>query len=776
MKRKQNKVNRKILVFVGLIMGVFACFSWAERANASIAYPYLYGAENDPLYLAERDQLSTTMDVAELLERLSLFPENQWPAANADTQSNGDAGIFAQPPQETDDSGYTIGITTDETAPETDNQTASSEPEAMPETSPEASPDIAGGTEEDETDEFLRSTTVLGDDSIIVYSFEELNEALSNSNDYTTVYLGADIQMKSTGILISSTKAEVTIDGQPPGTTEKHVLSDYTSLSAASTINIRNNGFQHLTARNLILTGLNYYGPFTVYTNVSNAVITYENVQYTGPQLAFNRGGSVEIKDSDINIIAVSTTGGQEVAEANKVSLAGQVNIKHANANSVFWLAGSNTGLTVEADANVVVNGDIYFIYADSSAPIMTVEEGASLELYFKQVLTYGAHQLTSLSLQKNARFIYQQSSSIDYASVRIQSFLSVEKGAILEMQRSQGSKALIEMTASNATVNFDQPQRVKLANAQYAPIYFSGIGKLAIESNSINLWRSYQLSDQMSNMPDFIWNKNNTETLTLSSSFLATTPSSLVTNLQGGDPITDPLDATNFNLSSARVLLLGQYSLSGEASTQNVHGSTEADAALQATYEGKTWTGSASSDGSYMISFTDPFPPVESNVTVISHQNGLKARQFVAVADDSDAVLKFLNVPDELMFASTSIPPVTTIVARIDPDWTISVWDGRGAGSTWRLDVSIETPLQAYPQGTLRTLADALVFVDASSAVHPLSDIALAVHHGTTSSASQTDLSWPNDQGFLVQLKPGMGAPGETFQTQMMWQLIDAP
>ncbi len=761
MKRRQNKVRGKVFAFLGCIIGTFAFFMISESANA-LQSPY--GANNA---LVERNQfINSNIESEGVSQFYEATPSSDAPELIATPMPP----VIELPTPTQDIEIPILSATPDFTEnPETETApTVSITPSPLPTPIDSATPTDAVSIQ--------ARSTILNNNSIIVYSFDELKGVLTTTNDYTTVYLGSDIQMQSSGIQIHASKTELTIDGQPPGTTERHVLKDYASLSATAAINIRQNGLQHLTVRNLEMQGLNHYGPFVVYMNISGVTITYENVEYRGPQLAYNRAGTIEIKNSKIDIVSVSTTGGQEVAEAAKVFLEGNVAINHANSNSVFWLGSSDASLTIRAGANVIVNGDVYFIYADVGAPTVTIENGANFELYVKQVLTYGTHQLQSFSIQENARFVYRQSSSINYASIRIQSQMIVEKNATLDMQRPSGSKALIEMTSANAAVTFDQPMRIKLANAQYAPIVFSRSGTLTMNTSTINLWRSLQLEDQMQNMPDYIWNKNNTEPLTVSANFTQAVPSSLTSNLQSEDPIVDPLNTSTFNLSAARVLALGQYRLTGDATTKSVYGFTEPNADLKATYDSKNLAGLALSDGSYSIKFDDPLPEVGSRIVVLSHNNFLKARQFVQVVDNTNAVLRFANIPENLEFVKSSIPAVTTMVARVIPNWTISIWDGRGVGSTWRLDASIDHPLQAYPNGSLQTLPNALVFVDSSLNVFPLSSAALPIYYGTTTSTPQTDLVWPDNQGFLVQLRPGMGHAGETFQTQISWQLIDAP
>ena len=54
--------------------------------------------------------------------------------------------------------------------------------------------------------------TIINGTTVVVFSSAELKEALENNNGYTYIYFGSNITLTS-GILISSNKSEVIIDG-----------------------------------------------------------------------------------------------------------------------------------------------------------------------------------------------------------------------------------------------------------------------------------------------------------------------------------------------------------------------------------------------------------------------------------------------------------------------------------------------------------------------------------------------------------------------------------
>lgn len=97
---------------------------------------------------------------------------------------------------------------------------------------------------------------LLDGDYAVVYTYEELKEALSKDNGVTTVYLGSDIEMKG-GIRVSSAKANVVLDGTWEG--ERYRLTDYNSATYTDTIYIDQKGIESFTVQNIDLLGRNYY-------------------------------------------------------------------------------------------------------------------------------------------------------------------------------------------------------------------------------------------------------------------------------------------------------------------------------------------------------------------------------------------------------------------------------------------------------------------------------------------------------------------------------------
>ena len=194
---------------------------------------------------------------------------------------------------------------------------------------------------------------VIDENTVVIYTSDELKSVLEQDNSYNYIYFGDNITLTN-GIKISSKKTTVTINGTYDNITYKFI--DKSSLSASDTINISYNTISKVTVCNMDITGNNYYGIIYVpeSNNYQNTIVEYNNITYVGPQISFNPNGTTRFIDSNITIKDTTLTTGNEVAECNKIELGGNTVINHTSkSNSAFWFRNSNPSLKILANANV---------------------------------------------------------------------------------------------------------------------------------------------------------------------------------------------------------------------------------------------------------------------------------------------------------------------------------------------------------------------------------------------------------------------------------------
>jgi hypothetical protein len=218
-----------------------------------------------------------------------------------------------------------------------------------------------------------------------VATFAQLKSAIESATT-THIRLQTNIDFPSSGVIINTAKPELVIDGNG------YTWTDANSISSNNTLRYTKKGnLKNITIQNMRIIGRNYHGMITVddSTSFSDVTITFDNINYTGPGLSWGKKSNYVIRDSTIMLVPSSPSAAHQVVSCLRVRLEGNVNItKNAPTSSadLFWITGSNGGVTIATDANVNISNNqlspsktcssgmvqyfcsnIYFIFEDFS-------------------------------------------------------------------------------------------------------------------------------------------------------------------------------------------------------------------------------------------------------------------------------------------------------------------------------------------------------------------------------------------------------------------------
>lgn len=192
---------------------------------------------------------------------------------------------------------------------------------------------------------------------VTVSTFTEFKVALEDS---TTTYIqfANDIQLEKKAVAINPAKPELVIDGGG------YTLTGYNSSSRTYTLNLHKKGvLKEITFQNMDIVGTTYYGIIAIddSSSFNDVTVTFDQVNFTGPALAWVRKSTFVLRDSDVLIVPSESSSAHEVAEALHVRLEGKVNIvKDAPKSSeeLFWITGSTGGVAVAEGAIVNVSNN----------------------------------------------------------------------------------------------------------------------------------------------------------------------------------------------------------------------------------------------------------------------------------------------------------------------------------------------------------------------------------------------------------------------------------
>lgn len=617
--------------------------------------------------------------------------------------------------------------------------------------------------------------TIINTTSIIVTSYAELKKYLGENNTYSTFYLGNDIQMDGTGLPIHSGKTNVIIDGCPPGTESvRFALKEHIQTAVTGQIYIAstNTTTKSVTVKNLKYFGQSKNGMVAIQNLSNNINFTVDHVTYIGPQAVDNPSGTTTLRDSEFTI-QKGANNAEEVAEAKTLILESQVEIDSKSPTTAVF--GGATTLTVKKDSDVVVNGIYYFLSANNAN--ITVEEGASLVYNGKYGMTKATQYIKNLLVMSDANLYIKVRENDAISTLNISTELTVNTNATMQLFHPSTTNSAI-WAAPNININIENPKKFLIYSPNYKPIRnSSGNITMNVSSGTINMWKTSDGygKNSIDDLPDYIWNKNGDDLITVKVVFSGDKVSSVTTNLEPQDATKD-LTKLNFLPNIYPYYMVGQVSGALDHAYDNglpFTGKANRDADLSVTYQyssspnqTKTVYGTAL-DGNIQIDISpDVFPLVNTPARLVIHYNEMKAYKEATVAR---AGLNFAFVPKSLSYGTHPISSKEKIYKREDQNWQINISDSRLIQTPWALSVRLKAPL-SNGQDQLEGI---LFFVNDIGEEIPLLDQDILVFE-SNGVLRDTVIQWKNDKGILIKLSPRAGLSNQKYEGILQWILSD--
>ena len=339
---------------------------------------------------------------------------------------------------------------------------------------------------------------VIGENTVVIYTSNELKSVLEQDNSYNYIYFGDNITLTN-GIKISSKKTTVTIDGTYDNITYKFI--DKSSLSASDTINISYNTISKVTVCNMDITGNNYYGIIYVpeSNNYQNTIVEYNNITYVGPQISFNPNGTTRFIDSNITIKATTLTTGNEVAECNKIELGGNTVINHTSkSNSAFWFRNSNPSLKILTNANVSFVSESRELFYGVNNLTFTILDNSYFSVTSHSGMGYGNNGTGTTTIYPKSTFILKQTTyNGGYATWYSYGVITLREDATLNIINDYAnittSNYNIFFSSSNSGLVLNNPKEVVLYNSIANVIYSNSTSTFDFNYSRINLFSNMQ-------------------------------------------------------------------------------------------------------------------------------------------------------------------------------------------------------------------------------------------------------------------------------------------
>jgi hypothetical protein len=309
-----------------------------------------------------------------------------------------------------------------------------------------------------------------------VATFAQLKAAVESATT-THIRLTANIDFPLSSVSINTAKPELVIDGNGYTWKDSNSASYLYALRYTKKGNLKN-----ITIQNMNIVGRNYYGMITIddSTTFSDVTVTFDNINYTGPGLSWGRKSHFVIRDSSIMIIPSRICPAHEVFECLRVRLEGVVNIvKNApsSCEELFWITGSNGGVTIATGANVNVSnnqlspsktlcsGMVYY----SCLNIYFVFEDFSKFTYVGNNLFQEGDSIDKLTVGKNAEVNITLNDNLycTYGAFHCRGKILVDENATFRVfsLKNKSSQPLVQLRGTGECT-FNNPKEIFIYNS----------------------------------------------------------------------------------------------------------------------------------------------------------------------------------------------------------------------------------------------------------------------------------------------------------------------
>ncbi len=616
--------------------------------------------------------------------------------------------------------------------------------------------------------------TIINENTVVVYTYEELKSVLEENNLYNYVYFGANITLK--GSIKIATKTSIIIDGTYDGV--RYTYEEMKSAAATDSIWVSSNSIKLVKVQNINVYGNNYYGIIYVPDNAqyNKVVIEYNNVSYTGPQITFHPQGLSRYINCDIDIVTGRTSPVNEVAECNKIEIGGKTTINTVSPIATFWFRNSKPYLYILPNADVVINCVNNYLFYGVFDLDFRVQENAKVVVTCKTGMGYATYATGNVLIDKNAYLKIEQTGlEGGYPTWYHQGPFVVNEGATLIMMRTYDSLGSTNYNLQFINTNsfiLNNPKKILLYNKTANALYGQNTA-FNFNFSRINLWinsKNLDVAGSLSDMPDYYWYKDNA-LANIKGTFTGNT-TSISSNNFTSEEILNLFPLTDFNLTQKKCISIGTMklvlnSISDESTI--VSGMTEANADVKITINSISKIVVADANGNFSLPLENTLPIGTKIETIANIKNSFIYRTKVVtiiykgeiVITSAPSIIKFKTIPYK----------TEPILCSRQTNSPIVITDTRINGGKYSLYAKINHNLISK-NGYV--LTDSLVFVAPDKTITPLTSDSFLVYKGEKNSqdAQTYEITWPNDEGIILSVNNEPIRVGEKYTATITWSI----
>ncbi len=625
--------------------------------------------------------------------------------------------------------------------------------------------------------------TIIDSETVVVYNYNELKTILEGNNTYSLIYFGDNITLAG-GISIYSSKSNITIDGTYDNV--RYTYTDYSSSSASQTIYLLGPSSMNITVQNIDVIGRNYYGIICIYetSNLSNVIVNYININYTGPQMAFNPYSSLNIIDCDITIQTGSSLA-NEVAETRNITLGGTVTINSASTSTaLFWfryVVGSTYPFfNVLPNSNVTIVGNSSYLYYLSSASYMNMTFGSNSNTNIETARGMGydnSHRTNNVLIDSGATLNIEQKQQFGLAATWcVIGEFKMNSGASLKMISDYSGATgnyCLQFIGTSASFNLNNPSSIVFYNRPTNAISSSSTIPFTFNISQYNRWTTFTAlasAGDIYDIPTYSWYKlENTNNLTVNGNITTSTTIITSTNLTSAEESELP-NLNNFLINNTKVLSMGRPSLAinpiTDTSTE-ISGATSPYADVRISYNSNDYYVQADNLSNYSYTYSIPLP-IGTVIYFVSNVANSFLYRFRNVEVVFTGDINIVSATSQVTFSTIPFQTTPTLCNRSSA-LKVIVNDSRIYPTVWNLYAFINNAL-INEKGD--TLIDGLVFVDEIGNMTVLSTTPTLVYTSDGISTGEIEVNWPNNEGILLQLNINPVVVNTTYKNDINWYI----
>ena len=611
---------------------------------------------------------------------------------------------------------------------------------------------------------------IINNNTVVVFTSEELKSVLESDNTYTYIYIGSDITLTS-GIRIYSNKVSITIDGLYNNIRHKYI--DMKSTAYTSAIYVNNKTTVKVIVKNLDITGYNYYGVICVPDSSTyiNTVIEYNNITYIGTQIGFNPYGLIRFIDSNITI-QDSYSSGNEVAEVNKIEIGGNTTINHkSTGNSGFWFRNSDPYFKILTNAKVNFTSTSRELLYGGNNITLTLEENSTFNITTYNGLSYGTFGTSDTTLNEGSSLTIKKTNySGGYAT-----WYSYGKINLLENSSLEIINDYTGLTTSNYNIYFantsgglyiNNPKKVVLYNKVGNIIYTSNSIPFELTYNRLNLFtNSIDITSNISEstLPTYSWYKNN---LSIVKGTFTNTLTTITENNYTEEELTNLPSLNNLIFNNKRIMSIGTFNIFLNPITDEdtlITGNTLSHTSLLIKYNDVVDTIICDENGNFTYTLSNTLE-IGTEITFIgkTYNDVIYQNKVVTIIYNGDIFISNASIVDFTLNKVLDSP----LLCSKENDLIINITDNRINYKEWKLYAHIENDLTTS-NGEI--FNGKIVFKKDNSIIE-LSEEKTLIYE-STEYKEETTITIPKDDGILLKVNNYIDI-NKIYKSKIIWTL----